>query len=415
MNCRCVGGPGVRIPSSVTGFSFQFASFAREVRLVRYSRRQFVGRVAALPFALRGLAAAQGSATSWVLLGTDKGRGIYRAAWNAATGTLGPAELAVETARPDFFAKHPRLPVVYSVNSVSGAGAGVSSFNVDARSGGVTLLNEVGSQGDGPCFVSVDPTGEMAFVANYAGGSFAAFQLGETGRIGQAIGVFKYSQPTHGPVADRQDAAHIHCATVAPGNQYVLACDLGDDVILIFPIGPGRGDYVRVPMRVQARAGSGPRHVAFHPNGTFVYCIHEIDCTIDLYDWRMERGQPVMKLRKNSVVSTLAKGVSAKGNTACEIVISDDGRFLYSCTRGEDAIRVWQIDKDGYLTEMQRMSCGGKTPRYIALDPSRKWLVSCNQGGPGNVAVFSHDAATGRLGVRPKVFAAPTPMFALWV
>jgi 6-phosphogluconolactonase len=174
---------------------------------------------------------------------------------------------------------------------------------------------------------------------------------------------------------------------------------------------------VRVPIRVGARAGSGPRHVAFHPNGNFVYCIHELDCTIDFYDWRMERGQPVMKLRENSVVSTLAKGVDLKGNTACEIVISDDGRFLYSCTRGDgsNTIEVWGIDRNGYLTLVQRVNCGGKIPRYIAFDPSRRWLVSCNQDAPGNVAVFSRDAATGRLGVKPKVFQAPTPMFALWV
>jgi 6-phosphogluconolactonase len=99
-------------------------------------------------------------------------------------------------------------------------------------------------------------------------------------------------------------------------------------------------------------------------------------------------------------------------------VISDDGRFLYSCTRGVDTIEVWRIDENGYLTEVQRLSAGGKVPRYIAFDPSRRWLVCCNQGAngnQGNVTVFSHDAATGRLGVKPKTFAAPTPMFALWV
>jgi 6-phosphogluconolactonase len=313
-------------------------------------------------------------------------------------------------------ARHPKLAeVLYAVDGVSGEGAAVSSFHVDTMSGALTLLNKVGSQGDGPCYVSVDRTGEMAFVANYAGGSFAAFRVTNTGSLGQAIGVFKYTQATHGPVTARQDAAHIHCATIAPDNKYVLACDLGDDVILVFPVTPGSGDSVRVPLRVAARPGSGPRHVAFHPNGKFVYCIHELDCTIDLYDWSMGPGGPVMKLRENSVVSTLAKGASTKGQTACEIVVSDYGRFLYSCTRGEDTITVWRIDENGYLTELQRLSAGGKTPRYIALDPSRRWLVCCNQGGPGNVTVFSHDAATGRLGVKPKTFAAPTPMFALWV
>ncbi|HXS14307.1 MAG TPA: lactonase family protein [Acidobacteriaceae bacterium] len=386
---------------------------------MRYSRREFVGRAAALPFALRALGSAQVTAgpARWVLLGTDTGKGVYRAAWNAATGSLGRVELVGEAARPSYLAKHPSLPVVYAVNGVSGEGAAVTSFNLDVASGGLTPLNKVGSQGDGPCYVSVDPTGSMAFVANYAGGSFAAFRVTNVGSLAQAIGVFKYTQQTHGPVADRQDAAHIHCATIAPGNRYVLACDLGDDVILVFPVGPGNGDYVRVPIRVGARAGSGPRHVAFHPNGNFVYCIHELDCTIDLYDWRLQQGQPLMRLRENSVVSTLAKGTSTKGNTACEIVISDDGRFLYSCTRGDgsNTIEVWRIDENGYLTQVQRLSAGGKVPRYIAFDPSRRWLVCCNQGAAGNVAVFSHDAATGRLGVKPKTFAAPTPMFALWV
>jgi 6-phosphogluconolactonase len=379
--------------------------------------------VVALPFALRALGSAQvtAGAARWVLLGSDQGKGVYRAAWNAATGSLGPAELVGEAARPSYLAKHPTLPVVYAVNGVSGDGAAVSSFNLDVASGGLTPLNKVGSQGDGPCFVSVDATGSMAFVANYAGGSFAAFHVTKTGSLGEAIGVFKYTQQTHGPVTDRQDAAHIHCATISPDNKYVLACDLGDDVILVFPVTPGNGDSVRVPIRVKARAGSGPRHVAFHPNGKFVYCVHELDCTIDLYDWSVEQGQPVMRLRENSVVSTLEKGVGLKGNTACEIVVSHDGRFLYSCTRGDgsNTIEVWRIDETtGRLTELQRVSAGGKIPRYIAFDPSRRWLVCCNQGAagnPGNVTVFSHDAATGRIGVKPKTFAATTPMFTLWV
>ena len=382
------------------------------------TRRRFAAGALAVPFALRGISNAQAAAAStrWVLLGTDQGKGIYRAPWNAATGSLGAAELAVQTARPAFLARHPSLPVIYAVNSESGPAAGVSSFSLDTANAGLTLINEVGSGGDGPCFVSVDPTGQMAFVANYAGGSFAAFRLTNTGRLAQAIGVFKYNQQEHGPVGDRQEAAHIHCATVAPGNSFVIACDLGDDVLLVFPIGPGRGDYVRVPQRAAARRGSGPRHVAFHPNGNWLYCIHEIDCTIDLFDWRIERGDPRLRMREGSTVSTLAKGSNTAGNTGCEVVVSDDGRFVYACTRGEDSIVVYRVDQNGgYLTEVQRLRCGGKTPRYIGFDPSRRWLLCCNQGGSGNVAVFSHDAATGRLGLRPHVFQAPTPMYALWV
>ena len=65
--------------------------------------------------------------------GDGQGKGVYRATWNAATGTLGPVELAAEAARPSFLAKHPTLPVVYAVNGVDGEGAAVSSFNMNLR------------------------------------------------------------------------------------------------------------------------------------------------------------------------------------------------------------------------------------------------------------------------------------------
>jgi 6-phosphogluconolactonase len=123
-----------------------------------------------------------------------------------------------------------------------------------------------------------------------------------------------------------------------------------------------------------------------------------------------------MKLREGSTLSTLAAGTSLTGNTGCEILVGDDGRFVYTCTRGVDELIVYRVDAtSGLLTEQQRLSCGGKIPRIIAFDPTRKWLISCNQGGAGSVTVFAHDARTGHLSETPKTFAANTPMFAQWV
>ena len=93
--------------------------------------------------------------------------------------------------------------------------------------------------------------------------------------------------------------------TLSPKNDYVLVCDLGDDAIEVIPIAPSADTMLGTPVRVGVRAGSGPRHVAFHPNGKWVYCIHEVDCTIDLFDWNAGR----LMWRAWSVISTLAKGV----------------------------------------------------------------------------------------------------------
>jgi len=397
--------------------------------LICSTRRQFLAASAALPTALRSL--AQSPSPRWLFLGTDTGKGIYRAPWNPRTGQLGSLNLAVEAARPDFLALHPTLPVLYTVNSVSAPAAAVSSYRIDRTSGDLTLINRRGTQGSGPCSLSIDATGSAAFTANYSAGSMTAFQLGPDGSLTQTIGVFRYNQATHGPVTDRQDAAHLHCTTISPANDFVVTCDLGDDVILLFPIKPAPTDaspstFVGQPLRIPARPGSGPRHVAFHPNGRWLYCIHELDCTIDLYDWRAHgdgnasNSAAIMTLRDNSVVSTLPPGTPSTGNTACEIILSDDGRFLYSCTRGItpdlDQIVTYRIDpSSGLLTEAQRLSCGGRTPRYIAFDPSRRWLLSCNQASPGSVTVFARDPTTGHLNPKPKAFPANTPMFALWV
>jgi 6-phosphogluconolactonase len=384
-----------------------------------FTRRSFVAGAAAVPFALRAMAEPVAAGPRWVFLGTDLGKGIYRASWNAATGELGKVELAAPTDRPDFFALNPVWPILYTVNSVVGDLAGVSSYHVDAARGTLTLLHRFDSHGDGPCAVSVDATGRAAFVANYQGGSFAAYHLAPGGEMADAGGLDCKGNAACGPlgpVKARQEAPHLHCAVVSPKNDFVLVCDLGDDAIEVFPIAPSADAMLGTPVRVGVRAGSGPRHVAFHPNGKWVYCIHEVDCTIDLFDWNAGK----LMWRAGSVISTLAKGVPVGINTACEIVVSDDGKFVYACTRFVNEITVYRVDAaTGLLTEQQRLSCGGQIPRYFAFDPSRRWLVCTNQGtgvaGSGNVTVFAHDPATGKLSETPKTFAAETPMFVLWV
>ncbi|MES2393437.1 MAG: lactonase family protein [Acidobacteriota bacterium] len=385
-----------------------------------FSRRAFVVGAAGLSLSLRGLGESVVAGPRWVLLGTDTGKGIYRAKWDGATGELGAVELAIACDRPNFFAMHPTLPVMYSVNEMEGAASAISAFRVDRANAELTLLNKVSAKADGPCFVSVDQSGKSAFAADYAGGTVAAYDLAADGKLIETSGVFdcrgNAACGALGPDKVRQNAAHLHCTVVSPDNDFMLACNLGEDAIEVFPIAAGKKDPLGKPMRVEARAGSGPRHVAFHPNGKWVYCVHELDASIDLYDWSVRGKKAEMTLREGSTIGELAKGVGLAGNSGCEIVVSDDGKFLYACERGVNELTVYGVDAaTGLLTELQRLPCGGGVPRYIALDPSRKWLVCCNQAAPGSVTVFARDAKTGRLSETPKTFAADTAMFVVWV
>jgi 6-phosphogluconolactonase len=381
------------------------------------TRRQFLAASVALPFAVRGLAETFKN-PKWVLLGTDKGAGISRATWNAATGEVGKPELAIAADHPNFFAMHPKLPVLYSTNESVGDRATISAYHVDAGSASLTEVSKISSQGDGPCYVSVDGKGQMAFAANYGGGSFAAYKLGPKGEFAAVAGTLQCQNNIEcgvpGPMKDRQDAAHLHCATVAPHNDFVLVCNLGEDAIEVFPISPEE-QTLGTPIRISCRTGSGPRHVAFHPNGHWLYCIHELDCTIDLYDWKTHDGSATLTLRGDSTLSTLKPGTPMTGNTGCEIVVGDGGKFVYTCTRGVDEIVVYRVNgSSGMLTEHQRISCGGKIPRMLTFDPTRKWLLCSNQGS-STITVFAHNASKGELTAVGKPFAADTPMFVQFV
>lgn len=133
------------------------------------TRRQFLGSAAALPFALRALASPVSPNPRWVLLGTGTDKGIFRAAWNAERGELSGFEVAAVTQHPSYLAMHPRLPILYAVNEIPQGNGALCSYHLDAASATLTPLSRVNSGGNGPCFVSVDATGQDAFVANYGG------------------------------------------------------------------------------------------------------------------------------------------------------------------------------------------------------------------------------------------------------
>lgn len=377
------------------------------------NRRCFLASAITFPAAIRAFAAPH-TAPKWVFLGTDKGPGIYRSSWDATTGTLGVPELAITTVRPDYFALHPKLPVLYTVNSSGGGKGALSALKVNASTGALTLMNTVSSNGDGPCFVSVDPTGHAAFAANYSGGSFSAFTIAPDGSLVDNNDVYDCHTsacgPT-GPVKDRQDAAHIHCANISPDNRFVLACDLGDDAIEVFPITPHSKHPLGKPTRVAARPGSGPRHVAFHPNGRWLYVVHELDATIELFDWKSGK----LTRRDGTAIHT-TDGAPKPGDSGCEIAVSPNGRFVYHCTRGANTLEVFRVDATtGALTLQQRLSCGGAVPRYFGFDPTHRWLLCTNQSAPGSVTVFAHDPGTGKLTGPTQTLAADTPMFVQFV
>jgi 6-phosphogluconolactonase len=343
-----------------------------------------------------------------------KSKGIYVSQFDPATGKLTAPELAAETKSPSFLAVHPNRRFLYAVGEASSVGGnkegGVSAFSLDAKTGKLALLNQQPSGGGGPCHLSLDRAGKFVFVANYGTGSIAALPVQMEGKLGPAASVIQHagSSANH----QRQAGPHAHFITPDPASQYVLACDLGLDKVLVYWFAPRSSQPLTAneTPSVSIKPGSGPRHLAFHPEGRFVYLINEMSSSLTALTYDADHG----KLQEFQTISTLPD--KFEGHSSCaEVQVHPSGKFVYGSNRGHDSIAVFAVDaKTGRLSYVAHQSTQGKTPRHFAIDPTGKWLLAENMDS-GTVVVFGIDPKTGKLTPTGQSVEVGSPVCAVFV
>ena len=78
---------------------------------------------------------------------------------------------------------------------------------------------------------------------------------------------------------------------ISPGNRFALVNDLGTDRIMVYKLKASTAELApNEPPFYTAAPGSGPRHLAFHPNGKWAYSINELDSTITFLSWNEKTG-----------------------------------------------------------------------------------------------------------------------------
>jgi 6-phosphogluconolactonase len=302
---------------------------------------------------------------------------------------------------------------LYAVNEIGdyeGKSAGsVSSFAMDRSTGKLTPLNTVSSKGSGPCHLTVDKTGKTLVVANYDGGSVAAFPIGPDGKLGESS---YFDQHTgKGANAERQEKPHAHCAIVSPNNRFVFVADLGLDKIFSYRLDPATAKLTpNNPPTASVNAGAGPRHFVIHPNQHFAYVINEIQNTITAFRYDNNRGT----LTETQTITTLPADFHGE-NTTAEIAVHPNGKFVYGSNRGHDSIAVYSIDRSsGKLALLEHVPTQGKSPRNFEIDPTGNYLLAANQV-TGNIVEFRIDTKTGKLTPTGTTLNIPAPVALLFV
>jgi 6-phosphogluconolactonase len=327
-----------------------------------------------------------------------RGAGIYTCQFNTENGKL---EVCAETAaqNPSYLALHPNGKSMYAVNELSEGDQPtndtVSAYALDEKTGVPKFLNKQLAYGASPCHVSVEPSGRWAYIATYAGGNVSAYPIGPDGSLSQSSDHIQHGQSGKVP--------HAHSINPAPTGEFALVCDLGLDRVFIYRLDVQEGK-LRPHDEIEMAAGSGPRHLAYHPNGRLVYVINELNGTANTYAWDAHVG----KLEFMQTISTLPESFSGPGWCA-DIHVHPNGKFVYGSNRGDHSIVIYWVDEaEGKLSRLGFEPTRGMTPRSFVIDPEGKWLLAANQDSDALV-VFGINAEGGRLDYLASL-EIPTPV-----
>src|SRR5262249_10672512 len=302
----------------------------------------------------------------------------------------------------------PKRGLLFAVNEVGqfeGKPTGaVSAFAIDRARGTLRFINQQPSMGAAPCHLVLDTSGRHLFVANYTSGSVSVLPVASDGRLGTASDVVQHTGSSVNP--ERQRGPHAHCVTLDRSNRLVFVCDLGLDKVLAYRFDARRGKLTpHDPPFAPVKAGAGPRHMVFRPDGRFAYVVNELNSTVTAFRYDAAAGA----LHEVQTVSTLPEHFDG-ANTCAEVDVHPSGKFLYASNRGRDSVALFKVDSsNGTLSYVEDLRTGGSKPRHFGIDPSGRYLAVGNQDSD-SILVARIDAANGRLTPSGTIAHAPAPV-----
>ncbi len=367
---------------------------------------------------LSGQAAAQTTPPAkedqYLIVGTydsPASEGIYVYKFNSADGSAKEVS-HIKTSNPSYLTISPDKKFVYAVNEngdSTGKGGSVTSFSFNKKNGTLTQLSRQSSEGNNPCYVSVDKTGKWVIAGNYSSGNFSVLPVIKNGLLGKAKKVIQHSGS--GPDTTRQKSPHVHAVYLKNGGPELFVPDLGIDKVMTYRLDVKNGNVVPSKQKfIQADAGSGPRHIDFHPNGKYAYLMQELTASVAVYKSAADGSLELIQ-------TLFALPLTYKGPmSGADIHVSPDGKFLYSSNRDiSHTIAIFSIDQQtGMITLVGHEYVLGEKPRNFNFDPSGKYLLAANQN-TNEIVVFNRDVKTGLLTDTGKRIAVGKPVCLKWI
>ncbi|CDL83122.1 6-phosphogluconolactonase [Xenorhabdus szentirmaii] len=240
-----------------------------------------------------------------------------------------------------------------------------------------------------PTHISTDRAGHFLFSASYSFNNLSVHPIDENGVAGAPMQIVEGLQAPHSANIDRDN------------HQLLVPC-LKEDHIRIFNLDKQGYLTENRADEITAAAGAGPRHMAFHPEKQAIYCINELDSTVDvLRKWE--------KYRIVQSVDSLSTDFSGTRWSA-DIHITPDGCHLYTSERSESVISHFTVSEDGYHLTLAGHYATETQPRGFAIDHSGNFLIASGQKSD-HISVSRIDSYSGKLTQLARYPVGKAPMW----
>jgi 6-phosphogluconolactonase len=263
--------------------------------------------------------------------------------------------------------------IAYAINSATG--------DLTAIVG--SLLNGGGAD---PVDVTVDPSGQFVYMANY-GGAISAFTIDSvTGALTAVSGSpFATAPPI---VADLVPG--VNSITIDPTGKFLYAAINAGNDISAYVIDSSTGALTPVAGS-PFPAGSVPMTVRVDPSGRYAYVTNMDSDSISAYLINSSTGA-LTPIPGSPFLNSVG------GAWPTGLAIDPSGQFVYVLNQLLNSISAFSINTStGALTPISGAPfASGVDPYEASVDPSGKFLYVSNNGA-GTISVYAIDGTTGSL------------------
>ncbi|VVM86306.1 lactonase family protein [Pseudomonas viridiflava] len=288
----------------------------------------------------------------------------------------------------------------------------VVSFSIEPVTGHLKPLAQA-PLAESLAYLSTDRSGRFLMGASYGADLLSVQPIDAQHRPSDSIQTYKTGM-------------HAHSVRTDPSNRFAYAGNLGVDRVLQYRLEPKDGKLVPIGEGyVTVPENTGPRHLAFAPNGKFLYVVGEMSGTVTAFSINDKTGGLKQVNQANGIPERLklapGQARDARNNDlkddptpriwAADVRISPDGKWLFTSERTSSSVSVFKVDPaTGKVTFVENYPVEEKQPRNIAMAPNGRWLLVTGEKAE-KVGSYSI-AADGAL---KRVSEAPSGKGALWI